>query len=56
VYSSVKYSHNSKPSFFAKTLAKAIDAPKVKFAPNFSLFFPALSIKKLSKSLEVFKI
>jgi hypothetical protein len=49
----VKYSHNSKPSFFAKTLAKAIDAPKVKLAPNFSLFFPAFSIKNLSNSSEV---
>jgi hypothetical protein len=53
VYSFSKYSHNSNPSFFAKALAKAIDVPKVKFAPNFSLFFPALSIKNSSKSLEV---
>jgi len=41
--------------FFAKILANAIEVPNVKFAPNFSLFFPALSIKKLSKSFDLSK-
>jgi hypothetical protein len=45
-HSELKYEESDVSSFTAQALAKAIDTPKIAFAPNFALFFvPSKAIR-----------